>query len=185
MSDLFTLDDAKSWLGIDPASTDFDDQLADIIASTRTIIETRAGTLGARTETYETFVDYPTTFAKIVLPHHPITAVTSITVEDETLNADTYTVVAKYGIVRFRYGIIVPYNVTSNALAGDVIITYTVGSDTVTDNIALAAKIIAQDLWQEQMIQTASGQDIAQVDPTRYLWPRRAMMLVPKRGRFA
>lgn len=185
MSDLFTLDEAKSWLGLDPASTEFDDRLASIIASTRTIIETRTGPLAARTETHLVTVDAPVWRLKVALPHYPITAVTGVTIEDEAVDADMYRVDLKSGIVRFLYGLVVPLNAPSNSILGDVEITYTCGSDTVTDNIALAAEIIAQDLWQELMIQQATGQDIAQVDPQRYLWPRRAMMLVPKRGRFA
>jgi hypothetical protein len=186
MTDLFTLAEAKSWLGIDPAETAYDDRLADVIAATTTIVERRTGKLGARTEA-RTFplwcpefpgwrgFDIPVGGAsKIALPHYPITAVTGVTIEGQEIPAADYRADLRSGVIRFFWGI-----------NGDVTVTYQVGSDTIADNVSLAAKIIAQDLWQEQMIQFATGSEPAQVDPKLYLMPRRALLLLPKLPTFA
>lgn len=135
---IISLDDARDALNL-PSTTRTDDaELTRYIAATTSVIETIVGGPVLAKSVVETHDGDGTTALNLYA--YP-TAITSVVEDGTTLAASTYAV-GTGGVLWRRTG------AWSDAYPGNIVVTYTVGSNILPDNVRLAACEELRFLWQ-------------------------------------
>ncbi len=179
MSDILTLDEARSHLQIAAGDTTRDDDLmGTYVAAVTPVVEDVIGPVVARTLTHTADGGEP----GVLLPHKPV-SVESVVENGVTLTAQDYTVSLSSGIVWRGTG---TSSASWYAARGTVVVTYTAGAYATTEDvpahIKLAARLILAQLWQsdQQAYRPEFGApDTSMTDtPSGFAIPRRAMALL-------
>lgn len=179
MTDILTLDEARSHLLITQGDTTRDDDLAGTyVPAVTPVIEDVVGPVVARTLTHTADGGEP----GVLLPHRPV-SVESVVENGTTLTAEDYT-------VSLASGIIWRGSSTSStawyAARGTVVVTYTAGAYASTEdvpaNIKLAARLILAQLWQSDQQgyrpEFGAADPSVEMTPSGFAIPRRAMALL-------
>ncbi len=140
---LISLADLRDVLNLAADNTTHDEELRLYLAAATLVIEDIDRTYLPETKTYTTSGGR----SGIVLPDTDITAVTSVTNDGATLDADSYKVDTSSGIV---------YAATGNLPAGivNLTVTYTVGTGVVPANVRMAARELCRHWWQRSQQST-------------------------------
>ena len=179
MTDILTLDEARSHLLLATSDTTRDDDLmGTYVPAVTPVVEDVVGPVVARTLTHTADGGEP----GVLLPHRPV-SVESVVENGTTLTAEDYT-------VSLASGIIWRGSATSStawyAARGAVVVTYTAGAYASTEdvpaNIKLAARLILAQLWQsdQQAYRPEFGgpDPSMEATPSGFAIPRRAMALL-------
>ncbi|WP_141579660.1 head-tail connector protein [Actinomadura sp. WMMA1423] len=179
-TDLFTLEDAKAQLNIDPDNTDSDAELAGYISGVTRVVERYVGAVIHRTVTEQ----FDGGAGEVLLSNIPVASVTTVTDSGTDLEAGAYSAtesgvlsrVAGAARTAFLPGL---QSVQVVYVAGKVADTTAVKDELA--EVRLAGLIILQHMWETQRPAAAGpfSQASDDFDP-RYAYsvPRRAQELL-------
>ena len=138
-----TFDEARQYLRL-PDSVTTDTVLTQIINSVCAMIETAIGRPIEEASYTDWFVDQYQV-KKVVLRMYPVTSITSVEVEGETLSSDAYWVESDIGILHFE-----------EPQSGDIKVVYTAGYATTPEDLKGVALELIRELWIAQ--QSVAGE---------------------------